>query len=56
MPAEIDVTNAAEIRQALLAAASHHAPVLIIDMSETTFFTSVSLQGHVLVDICAALS
>ncbi len=40
MPAEIDVTNADQIRQALLAAASHGATVLVIDMSETTFCDS----------------
>jgi anti-sigma B factor antagonist len=45
MPAEIDVTNAGEISQALLAAASHGAPVLIIDMSDTTFCDSAGVQA-----------
>ena len=45
MPTEIDVTNADEIRQTLLAAASHDAPVLIIDMSGTTFCDSAGVQA-----------
>jgi anti-sigma B factor antagonist len=45
MPAEIDVTNADEIRQALLAAAGQDAAVLIIDMSETTFCDSAGVQA-----------
>ena len=45
MPAEIDVTNADEIRQALLAAASHDAAVLIIDMGATTFCDSAGVQA-----------
>jgi len=45
MPAEIDVTNADEIRQALIAAASHDATVLIIDMGGTTFCDSAGVQA-----------
>jgi anti-sigma B factor antagonist len=45
MPTEIDATNADQIRQALLAAASQDAPVLIIDMSETTFCDSAGVQA-----------
>jgi anti-sigma B factor antagonist len=45
MPAEIDITNAGEIRQQLLAAAGHDATVLIIDMSGTTFCDSAGVQA-----------
>jgi len=45
MPAEIDVTNADEIRQALRAAACHGSAVLIIDMSGTTFCDSAGVQA-----------
>jgi anti-anti-sigma factor len=45
MPAEIDVTNADEIRQTLRAAASHGSAVLIIDMSATTFCDSPGVQA-----------
>jgi anti-sigma B factor antagonist len=48
MPAEIDVTNAEEIRQALLSAASHEAVVLVIDMSGTTFCDSAGV--HAIID------
>jgi len=48
MPAEIDVTNAEEIRRALLSAASHEAVVLVIDMSRTTFCDSAGV--HAIVD------
>ena len=44
-PAEIDAANAGEIRQALLAAASHDAAVLIIDLSATTFCDSAGVQA-----------
>jgi anti-sigma B factor antagonist len=40
LPAEIDATNAEDIRRALVSAASHNPAVLIIDMSETTFCDS----------------
>jgi anti-sigma B factor antagonist len=45
MPAEIDMTNADEIRQALLSAASDGAAVLIIDMSGTMFCDSAGVQA-----------
>jgi anti-anti-sigma factor len=45
LPAEIDVTNADEVRQALLAAASHDVAVLIIDMSATTFSDSAGVHA-----------
>jgi len=45
MPAEIDVTNAAEIREVLRAAASRSSSVLIIDMSATTFCDSAGVQA-----------
>jgi anti-sigma B factor antagonist len=45
VPAEIDVTNADEIGQALLAAASRAATVLIIDMSGTTFCDSAGVAA-----------
>jgi anti-sigma B factor antagonist len=44
MPAEIDATNADEIRQALLAAVSDLA-VVIIDMSATTFCDSAGVHA-----------
>ena len=47
MPAEIDVSNAGEIRQALRAALSHDIAVLVIDMSETTFCDSAGV--HVII-------
>jgi anti-sigma B factor antagonist len=45
VPAEIDATNAGEVRQALLAAAGQDAAVLIIDMSGTTFCDSAGVQA-----------
>jgi anti-sigma B factor antagonist len=45
MPAEIDITNADEIRQRLRAAASRSSSVLIIDMSATTFCDSAGVQA-----------
>jgi anti-anti-sigma factor len=48
MPAEIDAVNAAAIRPAVLAEASRGTPVLIIDMSATTFCDSAGV--HVLVE------
>jgi len=49
MPAEIDATNADEIRQALFTAVSHNAAVLVIDMSQTTFCDSAGVQAIVAV-------
>jgi anti-anti-sigma factor len=46
-PAEVDVTNSGEVRQALLAAVSHGVPVLIIDMSGTTFCDSTGVHAIV---------
>ncbi len=45
MPAEIDLTNADEVRQALRAAVRQGATVLIVDMSETTFCDSAGVQA-----------
>ncbi len=45
LPAEVDVTNADEIRQALLSAASQDVAALIIDMSETTSCDSAGVQA-----------
>ena len=47
VPAEVDVTNAAEVRRSLLAAASQDLPTLIIDMSGTTFCDSTGVQAIV---------
>ena len=47
VPAEVDVTNSGEVRQVLLAAASQHLPILIIDMSGTTFCDSTGVQAIV---------
>jgi anti-sigma B factor antagonist len=45
MPAEVDVTNSGEVRQGLLSAASQDVPVLIIDMSGTTFCDSAGMHA-----------
>lgn len=47
VPAEVDITNSADIRQALLAAASQGLPILIIDMSGTAFCDSTGVQAIV---------
>jgi anti-sigma B factor antagonist len=47
VPAEVDVTNSGEVRQALLAAASQNLPILIIDMSGTTFCDSTGVHAIV---------
>jgi anti-sigma B factor antagonist len=44
MPAEIDAVNAGAVHQALLAEVGHDAPMLIIDMSRTTFCDSAGVQ------------
>jgi anti-anti-sigma factor len=44
MPAEIDLTNADQVRQELLAAVGHD-PVLIVDMTGTTFCDSAGVQA-----------
>jgi len=43
-PGEIDVTNAAELRTALLRAAAVDCPVLVVDMARTTFCDSAGLH------------
>lgn len=48
MPAEIDVMNADQARDELLAAAGQHPAVLIIDMSRTTFCDSAGVQAIVI--------
>ena len=45
LPTEIDVTNAEETGQALESAASLDAPVLIIDMTQTTFCDSAGVAA-----------
>jgi anti-anti-sigma factor len=45
LPAEIDAINAEEVRQALVAAASRDAAVLVIDMSQTTFCDSAGVNA-----------
>jgi anti-sigma B factor antagonist len=45
MPAEIDMTNADQVGQALLAAAGPGVAVLIIDMSKTTFCDSAGVHA-----------
>jgi anti-sigma B factor antagonist len=45
MPAEIDITNAGQVRQALLSAVERQVPVLIVDMSRTTFCDSAGVQA-----------
>jgi anti-sigma B factor antagonist len=47
MPAELDVTNSDEVRKGLLSATSQDVPVLIIDMSGTTFCDSAGVQAIV---------
>lgn len=44
LPAEIDLANADQVREALLAAIGHD-PVLIVDMSGTTFCDSAGVQA-----------
>ena len=45
VPAEVDITNTDEVRQALLSVVSQDVPVLIIDMSRTTFCDSTGVQA-----------
>jgi len=47
VPAEVDATNSGEVRQALLSAASQGVPVLILDMSGTTFCDSTGVEAIV---------
>lgn len=43
-PAEVDVSNADELRQFLLACAEEGHPLLVVDMSETAFCDSTGLH------------
>jgi anti-sigma B factor antagonist len=45
VPAEVDITNTDEVRRALLSVVSQDVPVLIIDMSGTTFCDSTGVQA-----------
>jgi anti-sigma B factor antagonist len=45
MPAEIDATNADQVRQALLAAVRPEVPILVIDMTGTTFCDSAGVHA-----------
>jgi anti-sigma B factor antagonist len=45
MPAEIDAANAGEVRVALLSAARPDVPVLVIDMTGTTFCDSAGVHA-----------
>jgi anti-sigma B factor antagonist len=45
MPAEIDMTNADQVRQALLSAVERQVAVLIVDMSRTRFCDSAGVQA-----------
>jgi anti-sigma B factor antagonist len=66
-PAEIDITNAAGLRAALLGAAAHGSRTLVVDMAQTQFCDSAGLNvlvrahkraladgGELLLVICAA--
>jgi anti-sigma B factor antagonist len=45
MPAEIDATNADRVRQALLSVVRPEVPVLVIDMTGTTFCDSAGVYA-----------
>jgi anti-anti-sigma factor len=47
-PVEIDITNAGQLRAALLSAAGRGHAVLVVDMSETAFCDTAGLQVLVL--------
>jgi anti-sigma B factor antagonist len=66
-PEEIDITNAAGLRAALLEAAAHGSGTLVVDMAQTQFCDSAALNllvrahkraradgGELLLVICAA--
>jgi anti-sigma B factor antagonist len=53
LPAEIDLANADQVREALLAAIGHD-PVLIADMSRTTFCDSAGVQAVITANRLAA--
>jgi anti-sigma B factor antagonist len=46
-PEEIDITNASELRSALLAAAAHGCGTLVVDMTRTRFCDSSGLHALV---------
>jgi anti-anti-sigma factor len=43
-PAEIDIGNAGDLREALLSAAAARQPVLVVDMTSTEFCDSTGLN------------
>jgi anti-anti-sigma factor len=43
-PEEIDITNAAGLRAALLEAAAHESRTLVVDMAQTQFCDSAALN------------
>jgi len=47
MPAEVDVTNTDQAREALLAVTRQRPAVLVINMGETTFCDSAGVQAIV---------
>ncbi len=47
VPAEIDLTNADAVREALLAALNQAARALIVDMTDTTFCDSAGITALV---------
>jgi anti-anti-sigma factor len=47
-PAEIDITNAGQLRAALLAAAGEGYATIVVDLSETAFCDTAGLQVLVL--------
>jgi anti-anti-sigma factor len=47
-PAEIDITNAGQLRAALLAAAGEGHATIVVDLSETAFCDTAGLQVLVL--------
>jgi anti-sigma B factor antagonist len=47
LPREIDITNADEIRERLLSAASQGASILVADLSQTTFCDSAGVTALV---------
>lgn len=45
MPAEVDASNADQVRKALLSATRPEVPVLVIDMTRTTFCDSAGVHA-----------
>jgi anti-anti-sigma factor len=56
MPAEIDATNAGRVRRELLSAATPEVPVLIIDMTGTTFCDCAGVRAIIAAYQHAALT